>query len=152
MRGFSHPERRGPINREHPFVPTNESKHLFRRRRHSRPNMSIELARTCASTQSRELAKFRCVYTISVLEETRGTSTPNVPLIKLGTRFECSLPRSLDNFVLGQNRVRAYAELSYRLTHTWVAITRVLFECALESLVVRIPELARGTIARGNYF
>lgn len=86
-------------------------------------------------------------------KETRGasmaSSTPGISLIRLGTRFECSLSLSTTSSLSKSvcSRARSSMRNFRTVWHTWVAITRVPFESTRELVVG--SELARGSLAYG---
>jgi len=85
-------------------------------------------------------------------KETRGasmvSSTPDISLIRLGTRFECSLSLSTTSFLSKSVRARSSMRNFRTVWHTWVAITRVPYESTRELVVG--SELARGSFAYGH--
>jgi len=153
---------------------TNESKHFglgegisdqTRRAKESKRDKERERERerdahiythisTCTCVQSGERGRFIRVWwtNISFWHERNtwrvaiASSTPSISLIRLGTRFECSL--SLSTTSLSKSvRARSSMRNFRTVWHTWVAITRVPFESTRELVVG--SELARGSFAYG---
>lgn len=134
------------------------------RRRHFRPNTWSERERASGRERERKRCSthtyiYMCIYTRACnlenggdsfmsdgrtyrpgTKETRGasmaSSTPSISLIRLGTRFECSLSLSTTSSLSKNVRTRAHLCGTFvHVWHTWVAITRVPFEGTRELVV-----------------